>query len=66
MNTKPRKKRFNRFVRVLAELYDMSYHAVLHHYNNFNRDVKVTQLHLKRIVSAGHQLDFIDDINLSY
>lgn len=51
------RKHFNRFVRVLAELYDMSYAVVNAYYHRFNRDVQLTKFHLNRIMVTGHELE---------
>ncbi len=60
------RKRHNRFVRVLAELYELDYYITLSIYRRFDQCIGATKMHLNRIESAGHELDHINEINLAY
>ena len=67
LKSKPQKrKRFNRYVKVLSEIYDIDYKYTMRIYNSFMRDIDVVKIHLNRIQKAQHELDFIDTINLNF
>ena len=67
LKSKPQKrKRFNRYVKVLSEIYEIDYKYTMRIYNSFMRDIDVVKIHLNRIQKAQHELDFIDTINLNF
>lgn len=67
LKNKPQKrKRFNRYVKVLSEIYEIDYKYTMRIYNSFMRDIDVVKIHLNRIQKAQHELDFIDTINLNF
>ena len=43
MITKKRRKRFNRFVDILSQIYDVEYKEVQRIYNRFNGDIVSTK-----------------------
>lgn len=69
LHSKPR-KRFNRFAKALAELYDVSYHVALDTYTRFAGNMAVCHFALEIISSlvnrAESELDLIDSHNFSF
>lgn len=57
---------FNRVTRILSEIYGINEAIVMHYYNRYDKNVSVVKLHLSRINQAGHELEFINDVNLCY
>lgn len=62
---KPR-RRHNKFVRVLSDLYEFEYQIVYRIYKGYGSCVATTRFHLSQLSKVRAQLDFIDDINLSF
>lgn len=49
-----------RIIRVLSELYEISYEVVRAYYYRFNENVGVVKLHLSRIYRTGNELEIIN------
>lgn len=64
--TKTKRTRHNRFVRVLAELYELDYQTTYRIYQRFDKCVGATKMWLSKFYRTKAELDFIDTINLCY
>ena len=51
---------FNKIVKALSEIYEISYKVTLYYYRKFGEDVKLTKMHLKRIYNTGLELETIN------
>lgn len=49
-----------RIIRVLSELYEISYNVVRYYYYQFKEDTRVVKLHLSRIYQVGNELLIIN------
>lgn len=61
-----KRRRHNKVVRVLAELYEFNYSIVNRLYQMYQGCIKTTKMHLKVLADIRAELDFIDSINLSF
>jgi len=55
-----RRKHFNPIVRVLSELYEISYNVTLVYYRRYNQSIPTTKMHLSRIQRTGYELEIIN------
>lgn len=49
-----------RIIKVLSELYEISYAVVRHYYYAFNQNTQVVKIHLNRIYQVGNELAIIN------
>lgn len=49
-----------RIIKVLSELYEISYMVVRHYYYAYNQNTSVVKLHLNRIYTVGNELSIIN------
>lgn len=56
----------NKAIRVLSELFEISFNVVKCYYFRYKECIKTTKFHLSQIARVSNELEFINDVNLCY